>query len=217
MAEFRSIWEGLRITTETQHEQSLVGALDEHGDLGWLEDDRDDATAHFARKPWIAAMLHDTARNDAYGRAIAAAAAGAPETFTTNPANADFDVDIATANTVAEGSAAYIASLNSQRRDGKAAQGQVCGTLSADGEAEDSARAAAFVRRYRAGEVTTRDSKYGFGLRIGGEGLRVGPRYKSLLAHALMNQTFDASIPLFDITRTRGRLQPGDYQRYGTI
>lgn len=79
MAEFRSIWEGLRITTETQHEQSLVGALDEHGDLGWLEDDRDDATAHFARKPWIAAMLHDTARNDAYGRAIAAAAAAVPQ------------------------------------------------------------------------------------------------------------------------------------------
>ncbi len=73
-----SIWEGLRVAAEGR-EQSLVGALDADGDLGWLEDDRDDEVAHFARKPWLAAMLHDDARNRAYARAISKAAAAAPE------------------------------------------------------------------------------------------------------------------------------------------
>ena len=73
-----SIWDGLRVAAEGR-EQSLVGALDADGDLGWLEDDRDDEVAHFARKPWLAAMLHDDARNRAYARAISKAAAAAPE------------------------------------------------------------------------------------------------------------------------------------------
>ena len=40
---------------------------------------RDDEVAHFARKPWLAAMLHDSERNRAYARAISKAAAAAPE------------------------------------------------------------------------------------------------------------------------------------------
>ena len=73
-----SIWDGLRVAAEGR-EQSLVGALDEDGELGWLEDDRDDEVAHFARKPWLAAMLHDSERNQAYARAIEQAAKAAPE------------------------------------------------------------------------------------------------------------------------------------------
>ena len=64
-----SIWDGLRVQAEGK-EQALVGVLDEDGELGWLADDRDDEVAHFARKPWLAAMLHDDARNRAYARAI---------------------------------------------------------------------------------------------------------------------------------------------------
>ena len=59
-----SIWDGLRVAAEGK-EQSLVGALDEDGELGWLEDDRDEEVAHFARKPWLAAMLRDSERNEA--------------------------------------------------------------------------------------------------------------------------------------------------------
>ena len=73
-----SIWDGLRVAAEGR-EQALVGVLDEEGELGWLADDRDDAVAHFARKPWLAAMLHDDARNQAYARAIEQAAKAAPE------------------------------------------------------------------------------------------------------------------------------------------
>ena len=73
-----SIWDGLRVAAEGR-EQSLVGALDADGDLGWLEDEREESVAHFARKPWLAAMLHDDARNEAYARAISKAAAAAPE------------------------------------------------------------------------------------------------------------------------------------------
>ena len=73
-----SIWDGLRVAAEGK-EQSLIGALDEDGELGWLEDDRDDDVAHFARKPWLAAMLHDSERNQAYARAISKAAEAAPE------------------------------------------------------------------------------------------------------------------------------------------
>ena len=73
-----SIWDGLRVAAEGK-EQALVGALDEDCELGWLEDDRDDEVAHFARKPWLAAMLHDSERNQAYARAIKQAAAAAPE------------------------------------------------------------------------------------------------------------------------------------------
>mmetsp|Transcript_3212 Transcript_3212/g.9529 ORF Transcript_3212/g.9529 Transcript_3212/m.9529 type:complete len:174 (+) Transcript_3212:186-707(+) len=73
-----SIWDGLRVAAEGR-EQSLRGALDEDCELGWLEDDRDDAVAHFARKPWLAAMLHDSERNRAYARAIKQAAEAAPE------------------------------------------------------------------------------------------------------------------------------------------
>ena len=73
-----SIWDGLRVAAEGK-EQSLIGALDEDGELGWLEDDRDDEVAHFARKPWLAAMLHDSERNRAYARAIEHAAKAAPE------------------------------------------------------------------------------------------------------------------------------------------
>ena len=73
-----SIWDGLRVAAEGK-EQALVGALDEDCELGWLEDDRDDAVAHFARKPWLAAMLHDSERNRAYARAIKQAAEAAPE------------------------------------------------------------------------------------------------------------------------------------------
>ena len=36
-----SIWDGLRVQTEGR-EQSLVGALDADGDLGWLEDEREE-------------------------------------------------------------------------------------------------------------------------------------------------------------------------------
>ena len=73
-----SIWDGLRVAAEGR-EQALVGVLDEEGELGWLADDRDDEVAHFARKPWLAAMLHDAERNRAYARAISKAAAAAPE------------------------------------------------------------------------------------------------------------------------------------------
>ena len=73
-----SIWDGLRVAAEGR-EQALVGVLDEEGELGWLADDRDEEVAHFARKPWLAAMLHDDARNEAYARAISKAAAAAPE------------------------------------------------------------------------------------------------------------------------------------------
>jgi hypothetical protein len=73
-----SIWDGLRVAAEGR-EQSLVGALDENCELGWLEDEREDSVAHFARKPWLAAMLHDSERNRAYARAISKAAAAAPE------------------------------------------------------------------------------------------------------------------------------------------
>ena len=73
-----SIWDGLRVQAEGK-EQALVGVLDEDGELGWLADDRDDEVAHFARKPWLAAMLHDSERNEAYARAISKAAAAAPE------------------------------------------------------------------------------------------------------------------------------------------
>ena len=73
-----SIWDGLRVAAEGR-EQALVGALDADGDLGWLEDDRDDEVAHFARKPWLAAMLHDSERNRAYARATSKAAEAAPE------------------------------------------------------------------------------------------------------------------------------------------
>ena len=73
-----SIWDGLRVAAEGR-EQSLVGALDEDCELGWLEDEREESVAHFARKPWLAAMLHDSARNRAYARAIEQAAAAAPE------------------------------------------------------------------------------------------------------------------------------------------
>ena len=68
----------LRVAAEGK-EQSLIGALDEDGELGWLEDDRDSEVAHFARKPWLAAMLHDSERNRAYARAIEQAAKAAPE------------------------------------------------------------------------------------------------------------------------------------------
>ena len=73
-----SIWDGLRVAAEGR-EQSLRGALDENCELGWLEDEREESVAHFARKPWLAAMLHDDARNRAYARAISKAAAAAPE------------------------------------------------------------------------------------------------------------------------------------------
>ena len=73
-----SIWDGLRVQAEGK-EQALVGVLDEDGELGWLADDRDDEVAHFARKPWLAAMLHDSERNEAYARAIKQAAEAAPE------------------------------------------------------------------------------------------------------------------------------------------
>ena len=53
-----SIWDGLRVQAEGK-EQALVGVLDEDGELGWLADDRDDEVAHFARKPWLAALLHE--------------------------------------------------------------------------------------------------------------------------------------------------------------
>ena len=64
-----SVWDGLRVAAEGK-EQSLIGALDEDGELGWLEDERDESVAHFARKPWLAAMLHDSERNRAYARAL---------------------------------------------------------------------------------------------------------------------------------------------------
>ena len=73
-----SIWDGLRVAAEGK-EQSLIGALDEDGELGWLEDEREASVAHFARKPWLAAMLHDAERNRAYARAIEQAAKAAPE------------------------------------------------------------------------------------------------------------------------------------------
>ena len=73
-----SIWDGLRVAAEGK-EQALIGALDEDGDLGWLEDEREESVAHFARKPWLAAMLHDSERNEAYARAISKAAEAAPE------------------------------------------------------------------------------------------------------------------------------------------
>ena len=73
-----SIWDGLRVAAEGK-EQSLIGALDEDCELGWLEDEREESVAHFARKPWLAAMLHDSERNRAYARAISKAAEAAPE------------------------------------------------------------------------------------------------------------------------------------------
>ena len=103
-----------------------------------------------------------------------------------------------------EGSAAHLAQLNTTRRDGKAAAGQVCGAISADSES-DRQRARAFVARFRRGDATEADEQ-GFG--NGGNDGRVGPRYKSLLARALMNTTLP-SIPLYDITRARGHLHPG--------
>ena len=73
-----SIWDGLRVAAEGR-EQALVGVLDEEGELGWIEDEREPSVAHFARKPWLAAMLHDSERNRAYARAISKAAEAAPE------------------------------------------------------------------------------------------------------------------------------------------
>ena len=73
-----SIWDGLRVAADGK-EQALVGALDEDCELGWLEDEREASVAHFARKPWLAAMLHDSERNQAYARAIEQAAKAAPE------------------------------------------------------------------------------------------------------------------------------------------
>ena len=73
-----SIWDGLRVQAEGK-EQALVGVLDEDGELGWLADDRNESVAHFARKPWLSAMLHDSERNEAYARAISKAAEAAPK------------------------------------------------------------------------------------------------------------------------------------------